>query len=132
MEFQLKTGMKGEKEDLVVDGNTARVYASGAVDVYATPAMIGLIENAAFNAVGRFLPDGWTTVGTNLEVKHLAATPIGMKVKAQAELVEIDGRRLVFKVEAYDEKETIGEGIHERFIVELERFLGKVNKKRNS
>jgi len=129
MELNVKVGLTAEKEDLVTDKNTAMAYGSGGVSVYATPAMIGLMENAALSAVDPILPEGMATVGTELKVKHLAATPIGMKVRAKAELLEVDGKRLVFKVEAYDEKEKIGEGTHERFIINLSKFLAKCEEK---
>jgi predicted thioesterase len=87
--------------------------------------MIALMENAAWQAVAEHLDEGYVTVGTLVNVKHLAATPLGQKVRATAELIEIDRRRLVFKVEAYDERQKIGEGLHERFAVNLERFMQK-------
>ncbi|MDI6707219.1 MAG: thioesterase family protein, partial [Bacillota bacterium] len=119
-------------ETIVKEKDTAANFGSGGVEVFATPMMIGLMENAALSAVDLHLPKGYATVGTHLDVKHLAATPIGMKVYATAELIEIDGKRLVFKVEAYDEKEKIGEGMHERYIINLERFLDKTAEKKNS
>jgi len=125
MEINLKTGLIGEREELVTNKNTAMAYGSGGVAVYATPAMIGLMENASLSAVDPVLSEGMATVGTELNVKHLAATPVGMKVRARAELLEIDGKRLVFKVEAFDEKAKIGEGTHERYIINLEKFLAK-------
>jgi fluoroacetyl-CoA thioesterase len=88
--------------------------------------MIALMENAAWHAVAEHIDEGYVTVGTLVNIKHLAATPLGQSVRARAELIEIDRRRLVFKVEAYDEKQKIGEGFHERFIVQLERFLQKL------
>ncbi len=88
--------------------------------------MIALMENAAWRAVADFLEEGYVSVGTRVDVRHLAATPIGQRVRATAELVEVDGRRLVFRVEAYDEEKKIGEGIHERFIVHLQRFLERL------
>jgi predicted thioesterase len=91
--------------------------------------MVGLMENAALTLAQAGLDEGFSTVGTKVEVKHLAATPVGMKVRAKAKLVEIDRRRLVFEVEAYDDVETIGEGTHERFIVDIEKFLDKSKSK---
>lgn len=129
MEFSLTKGMFKEITISVTDKDTAKAFGSGGVDVYATPMMIGLMENAALNAVEQFLPEGYATVGINLNVKHLAATPIGMKVTAKAQLLEIDGKKLIFKVEAFDEVEKIGEGIHERFIISLQKFIDKANKK---
>jgi predicted thioesterase len=91
--------------------------------------MISLMEGAAAVAVAPFLAQGESTVGTLVNVKHLAATPIGHEVRAEAEVTEVDGKRIVFKVEAYDEVEKIGEGTHERFIIDMSRFMGRVQKK---
>lgn len=127
MDYNLKLGIKYESTITVEEKDTAAAYGSGSIFVFATPAMIGLMENAALNAADEHLPEGYSTVGTELNVKHIAATPMGMEAKAVAELIEIDGRRLVFKVEAFDEKKKIGEGIHERFIINVEKFMGKLN-----
>ena len=121
----LTPGMKGEATTIVVHENTAASVGAGGVEVFGTPMMIALMENAAWMAVENALDAGHVTVGTVVNVKHLAATPLGQKVRATAELMEIDRRRLIFKVEAYDEKQKIGEGQHERFIVKLERFLSQ-------
>ncbi|SEG12648.1 Thioesterase superfamily [Caloramator fervidus] len=127
---KVTVGINSVIETNVKEKDSAKNYASGAVDVLSTPALIGYIECAAKDAVDLHLPTGYTTVGTRLDVKHLAATPIGMKIRAVAELIEVDGRRLVFKVEAYDEVEKIMEGIHERYIVNVEKFMSKVNDKK--
>jgi predicted thioesterase len=131
MEFEnlLRPGIRGEKTEEVGDGNTAESWGSGGLPVYATPSMIALMEGAAVNAVDRLLPAGWSTVGTALEVKHLSATPVGLEVRAAAELLEIEGRRLRFRVEAFDRAGKTGEGYHDRFIVENERFLKKTLEK---
>src|SRR5437660_6326444 len=121
----LETGLTGEMTTTVVHENTAAHVGAGRVEVFATPMMIALMENAAWRAVANGLEEGDVTVGTLVNVRHLAATPLGQQVRATAELVEIDRRRLVFKVEAYDEQQKIGQGFHERFIVHLERFLKK-------
>ncbi|MDR0623319.1 MAG: thioesterase family protein [Treponema sp.] len=126
----LKPGLAGEKSETVTEENVAESWGSGGLPVYATPAMIGLMEGAAVNAIGRLLPPGWSTVGTRVEVKHLSATPVGLEVRAAAELLEIDGRRLSFKVEAFNGVDKIGEGYHDRFIVEKERFLKKTGEKK--
>ncbi len=105
--------------------NTAARVGAGGVEVFGTPMMIALMEQASWQSVANDLEQGYVTVGTLVNVRHLAATPLGQRVRATAELIEIDGRRLVFKVEAYDEKQKIGEGQHERFIVNLERFMKK-------
>ena len=121
----LQIGITGEATTLVVHENTAAAVGAGGVEVFGTPMMIALMENAAWRAVAEQLEEGQVTVGTLVNVRHLAATPLGQRVQARAELIEIDRRRLVFKVEAHDEKQKIGEGIHERFIVHLENFLQK-------
>jgi len=126
----IKPGVEAEKAETVTDKNTAAAWGSGGLDVYATPAMIALMECAAFSAVQTLLPSGWSTVGTELNVKHLSATPLDMKVSARAELLGIDGRALSYKVEAFDEAGKIGEGTHSRFIVEIEKFLAKVEGKK--
>ena len=122
----LQTGMTGESTMTVVHENTAAAVGAGGVEVFGTPMMIALMENAAWRAVADALDEGYVTVGTLVNVEHLAATPPGQHVRATAELIEIDGRRLAFKVEAYDERQKIGEGRHERFIVNLERFLQRL------
>ncbi|MBX5455892.1 MAG: thioesterase family protein [Thermogemmatispora sp.] len=124
--MSLQPGLKGEASTTVVYENTAAAVGAGGVEVFATPMMIALMENAAWRAVADFLDEGYVSVGTRVDVQHLAATPIGQRVRATAELVEVDGRRLVFRVEAYDEEKKIGEGIHERFIVHLQRFLERL------
>ncbi len=129
MEFNLTIGQQAKVELMVQQKDTAEAFGSGGVKVFATPLMIGLMENAALKAVDPTLPEGFATVGTHLDVKHIAATPIGMKATAIAELIEIDGKRLVFKVEAFDEVEKIGEGLHERYVINMDKFLSKVNEK---
>lgn len=124
--MQLTLGMTGEATTMVVYENTAAAVGAGGVKVFGTPLMIALMENAAWHTVASALDEGNVTVGTLVNVRHLAATPIGQKVRATAELVEIDGRRLVFNVAAYDEQRKIGEGQHERSIVHLERFLTRI------
>lgn len=123
----LTIGMTGEATTTVVHENTAASVGAGGVEVFGTPMMIALMENAAWHAVAPALDEGYVTVGTVVNIQHLGATPLGQKVRAVAELVEINGRRLVFKVEAYDERQKIGEGIHERAIVNLERFLSRIS-----
>lgn len=125
----LTPGLTAEATTTVTPQNTAAAVGSGGVDVYATPSMIGLMEMAALRAVQPHLAEGETTVGTVVNVKHLAATPLGMAVRATARLTEVDGRRLVFTVEAFDDREKIGEGTHERFVVPLQKFLDRTAKK---
>ena len=122
----LTPGMTGEATTTVVHENTAAAVGAGGVEVFGTPMMIALMENAAWRAVAGELEEGQVTVGTHINVSHLAATPLGQQVHATAGLVEIDGRRLVFHVVAYDERQKIGEGQHELFIVNLERFLSRI------
>ncbi|MEW6622580.1 MAG: thioesterase family protein [Bacillota bacterium] len=126
MDFDLNKGLSAKVEKTVTENDTARRFGSGGVDVYATPMMIGLMENAALKAVDHLLPEGYVTVGTSLTVDHLAATPVGMKVYAYAVLTGIEGKKLIFSVEAFDEVDKIGQGIHERYIVNLEKFSKKV------
>jgi len=130
MNLSFTIGMTAEKSELVSERNTAIQYGSGALAVYATPAMIGLMEGAAVKAVEAQIPAGASTVGTDVKIRHMAATPVGMTVRAVAELTEIDGRRLVFSVKAFDEKEQIGAGAHERFVIDVERFLQKTTAKK--
>lgn len=127
--MELKVGMTAQKSEQVTMDNTAIRYGSGSAAVYATPAMIGLLEGACLKAVDQELDLGLATVGIRLDVKHLAATPIGLTVTAQAELIEIAGKRLVFKVEAFDSVEKIGEGTHERYIIEVDKFMHKAQSK---
>lgn len=127
MSINLKNGLKGRAENVVNEVNTAKHMGSGSLEVFATPALVALMEAAAVNALQ--LETGESSVGTALEIKHSAATPIGMKIWAEAELVEVDRRRLVFEINAYDEVEKIGSGRHERFIIQEERFLSKANQK---
>jgi fluoroacetyl-CoA thioesterase len=130
MEINVQVGMKAEKSEQVTQDNTAIKYGSGGIAVYATPAMIGLMEGTCLAAVDPFLPEGMATVGIDLNVKHLAATPVGMTVRATAVLTEISGKRLTFSVEAYDEKEKIGEGTHQRYIIDIAKFVEKTNAKK--
>ena len=123
----LVPGLTGEATTTVTHENTAASVGAGGVEVFGTPMMIALMENAAWRAVVDKLDEGDVTVGTAVHVRHLAATPLGQQVRATAELIEIDGRRLVFNVEAYDENRKIGEGQHERFIVNLERFIQSID-----
>lgn len=123
--------IKATVNETVTEQNTALSVGSGSLRVYATPAMLALIEKAACEALKGILNDGETSVGTLLNVKHLAATPIGMNVSATAELVGRDGRKLIFNVQASDECGIIGEGIHERFVVLADRFSEKTYAKLN-
>jgi predicted thioesterase len=129
MELNLAPGLTGEKKETVTPANTAIACGSGSLPVYATPAMIGLMEAAAVEAIEACLPEGTSSVGTSLEVKHIAATPVGLEVRATAKLIQVDGRRLIFSVAAFDQKEQIGSGTHERFLVSIQKFLQKADSK---
>ncbi len=129
VDFNLKVGLTGQAVVTVTEENTAKKFGSGSVNVFATPAMIGLMEKASIEAVDHLLPDGYATVGTKIDVKHLASTPLGMIVIAKAELEAIEGKKLKFKVEAFDEVEKIGEGTHYRYIINLNDFLANASKK---
>lgn len=122
----MEKGLRYESVVTVGDGNTAVGMGSGDLPVFATPAMAALMENAAMMAVAGHLPAGATTVGTEIGVSHVKASPVGARITASAELVEVDGRRLVFAVRAWDERGTIGEGSHTRFVVDRDRFMGKL------
>ena len=121
----MRVGLVGEVTRTVDDGMLATSVGSGGLEVLSTPSMIALMEGAARQAVESLLADGQTTVGVRVDVRHLAATPNGAEVRARAELVEIDGRRLVFQVEAFDTREKIGEGTHHRAIVDPDRLLAR-------
>lgn len=125
----LEAGIRGEATTVVDNSNTAATMKSGELQVFATPCMIALMEQAAYQSVAGELEEGQGTVGTRMNVKHSSATPVGMQVTAKTELVEVDGRRLVFHVEAYDERGLIGEGEHERFIIFNEKFQQKADAK---
>lgn len=125
----LTVGIKGKQEVMVSEANSAKTMGSGTLDVFATPSMIALMELTAWKSVAEHLDEGGGTVGTLLNVTHDAPTPFGMKVWCESELVEVDGRRLVFEVAAYDEKGKIGGGRHERFVIQNEKFQIKANKK---
>ena len=122
-------GLKGRAETTVNDSNTAQAACSGALPVFGTPYMCALMEEASWKSIAPHLEEGQSTVGTRLNISHDSATPAGMKVWAESEVTEVDGKRLVLKVSAYDEKGLIGQGTHERFIIADERFLSKAAKK---
>lgn len=125
----MKVGIKNQIKKTVVEGLTAKVMGSGRLDVFATPAMVAMMEEAAHTSVEAELEEGQGTVGTSMTVSHIAATPVGMEVTCESKLVEVDGRKLVFEIKAMDEAGLIGEARHERFIIENEKFLAKTNAK---
>ncbi|MDY7075390.1 MAG: thioesterase family protein [Chloroflexota bacterium] len=126
---ELAPGLSGKAEMVVTEADTAARWGSGLVPVLGTPALVGLMEGAAVQALADHLPPGQTSVGGRIDVHHLAPTPVGMRAYAHAELLEVEGRRLVFRVEAWDEMEQVGKATHERFVVDEERFVAKAEMK---
>ena len=127
----MQVGITNTSTIKVTEKDTAKSHGSGTLDVFATPAMIALMENTAMTSAAPYLAEGEATVGTEINVKHLSATPIGCEVTCRSELVETDGRKLTFKVTASDNKGVIGEGTHTRFIIKTEKFLAKASEKLN-
>ena len=127
----METGITNTVTLTVTEKDSAKTYGSGTLDVFATPAMIALMERTAMDSAAPYLAEDEATVGTEINVKHLSATPIGCQVTCRSELVEIDGRKLTFKVTASDSKGLIGEGTHSRFIIKKEKFLAKASEKLN-
>ncbi len=126
MDLQIQAGVKG-REMLVVEAkDTAANYGSGLVEVYATPAMVALMEKTCLQSVLPFLPEGHGTVGVKVNISHSKATPVGVQVVCESELIEVDRRRLVFEVVACDEGGEIGRGTHERFVIDTEKFMAKL------
>ena len=128
----MEKGIKFSIERKVTEHMTARVMGSGTLDVFATPSMIALIEETAWRSVAPQLESGMATVGTLLNVAHVAPTPVGMTVKCETELTEVDGRRLVFSVKVSDECGEIGRGTHERFIINEEKVQKKADAKKEA
>lgn len=126
----LNAGIKGSSSETVTNEKTAVAVGSGGLSVYATPAMISLMEKSAYESVQPFLEESSGTVGTLMNIQHISATPVGMKVTAESELIAIDGRKLTFKVTAFDKVGKIGEGTHERFIINNDKFQSKTNSKK--
>jgi predicted thioesterase len=122
----IKTGLQGEQVTTVTEALTARHLGSGGIEVYATPAMAALMEAAAVAAIEPLLAEGQASVGIALNIQHLAATPIGHTIRAQAEVAAVDGRRIIFQVKAWDEAELIGRGEHVRYIIDRSRFVERV------
>ena len=125
----LVIGIKGHGKLTVTDSMTAAALGSGAIEVLSTPIMIALMEKTSRMSIADYLEESQRTVGTVVNIKHLAATPVGMEVTCETELIEIDRRRLVFKVACYDKDGIIGEGLHERFIVDKDKFMEKASAK---
>jgi fluoroacetyl-CoA thioesterase len=126
---ELKSGLSAELELTVTGEDTAAQWGSGLVPVYSTPALVGAMEQAAVMALEKHIPVGKTTVGGRIAVEHLAPTPVGMNVRVKAELVAVEGRKLTFNIEAWDEVEKIGQATHDRFVVDQFKFMEKVRSK---
>ena len=127
----MEAGITGKQTITVTEEKTAQAMGSGTLPVFATPAMIALMENTASKSVEAKLDEGAGTVGTLINVKHVSATPVGKDVTCETKLDEVDRNRLVYEVKAYDAAGVIGEGTHERFIIDNERFLAKAEAKKN-
>lgn len=128
----IEAGLTGEMEMTVTEDDTAERWGSGLVPVLGTPTLVAVMENAAVKALDGQLPSDKTSVGGRMDIRHLAPTPVGLEVHARAELLEVDGRRLSFRVEAWDPVERIGEATHERFIVDRQRFVAQAEAKARS
>jgi fluoroacetyl-CoA thioesterase len=128
----LTPGLSAEVEITVSENKTAAHLGSGSMPVYATPALVALMESTAVRALDGHLPPGQTTVGGQIDLRHLAATPVGMQVRAYAELVDVQGSKLNFRIQAWDEAEQIGEASHVRFLVDAAAFMDKASTKGNS
>lgn len=126
---RMKIGIKGQIEKVVENKDTAKVHGSGNLEVFATPAMIGLIEETCWKSVNDYLEDGQSTVGTHIDAKHLSASPLGSHIRCESELVEIDRKKLVFKAQVYDDKGMVGQAHHERFIVDSKKFMERAERK---
>ena len=129
---RLRPGLKGQAEILVGEEHTAPQVGSGMVRVLATPVMINMMEAAALDAIEKLLPEGHQSLGTHLNIGHYAATPVGMRLRATAEVTKIDGRNVEFRVEAFDDKERIGDGTHTRVVVNVARFDQRIQRKLKS
>lgn len=129
--MDIKVGIKGYYETVVSDENTAASYGSGLLDVFGTPHMVVMMEKAAHDSLLPYLDEGTGTVGTKLDISHVAASPVGIKVWAESTVTSVDGRSIEFEVKAYDEKGLIGEGIHRRAVIMNEKFMAKCSTKLN-
>ena len=123
--MELTVGLKGHAVTMVEREDTAYEVGSGSLLVYATPCMVALMEGAACEAIGAALPEDKTSVGTELNISHLSATPVGMEVRAEAEVIAVDGNVVTFQVSAFDEAGKIGEGTHKRAIISVQKFLDR-------
>ena len=125
----MKTGIKNSKEVTVTEDMTAAAAGSGGQKGFSTPHMIALMETTAWASVEPYMDEGCSTVGTHLDIAHLSASPVGAHIKCESELTEVDGRKLVFKVSASDDAGLIGEGTHERFIINIDKFMARTEAK---
>lgn len=125
---EIKVGITGKRETEVTVEKTASHIGSGGLRVYATPEMINLMEETSWSSVEPYLEEGMGTVGTAVNIKHLAASPVGAHIVCESKLIEVDRRRLLFDVKVYDERGLVGDGQHERFIIDNEKFMGKLKK----
>jgi predicted thioesterase len=125
----IEPGLTAEITHVVTENDTAATYGSGLVPVLSTPHLIALMENAAQTALNPYMDPGQSAVGTHLDVRHQAPTPVGMQVRVRAELVAVEGQRLRFHIEAWDAEEQIGTGDHERYLIDVERFMQRVREK---
>lgn len=128
----METGIKIKRDRIVTYEQTAEYLSSGLLPVFATPCMIQFMEETARLSVEPYLSEGQSTVGTCVNIKHLASTFVGCKVTCESELIEVDRRRLVFNVKVFDDKELLGEGLHERFIVDNAKFIARLDEKKKS
>lgn len=128
MEMGIRVGLIGESITSVTSELTAKSMGSGTLDVYATPAMVALMEAASIAAIEPHLEDGKVSVGIEINVRHLAATPVGEHITAIAEITRIDGRRIMLEVRAWDEYELIGEGTHTRYLIQADEFMARINR----
>jgi fluoroacetyl-CoA thioesterase len=131
IEKGIRVGLIGEAITTVTSDLTAVTMGSGSVNVYATPAMIALMEAAAVSAIDPYLLEGRTSVGIDINVQHLSATPVGERITAMAEVTRIDGKRVILEVRAWDEREIIGQGTHTRYIINIDEFMARVNDKKD-
>ena len=128
--MSIAIGLKGEAHTIVTEHNTAQAMGSGSLPVFATPAMAALMEQAAYTSLLPCLDPGQGSVGISLSLSHVSATPVGMNVRAESLVTEIDGKKITFSVSAYDDTGLIGEGTHQRFLIDNDRFLAKANGKK--
>ncbi len=126
MESTISKGIRGEQHQVVTPASTALQYGSGMVDVFATPAMIALMELTALKSIAWLLPEGSTSVGTEVCIKHLRATPVGKTLRCESRVVEVQGRKVVFEVSVWDDQLLVGHGTHTRFVVETAKFMANL------